>query len=432
MINTKRAGLEESGVPWIGALPSDWEVMPAKALFSNPSEASLSTDVHLTPSQKYGVLPQVEYMEITGSRVVLNLSGAENMKHIEPGDFVSHLRSFQGGLEYSNYSGKVSNAYTALRPRKEFNHRFFQYLFKSNMYVQGLQTTTDQLRDGQSIRYGQFALLPLPLPPREEQVAIAEFLDRETAQIDELIEKQRQLIETLIERRQAEIFSTVTRGVDEDISQKSAGVDWISSIPQTWRVAKIGHLFGVIGSGTTPKADEQSYYGGDIPWVTTGELRENEILTTAKNVTAKALHDYSALKVFPKGSLVMALYGATIGRLGFLGVEAAVNQACCVMGDPLGISPRYVFYALQAFKERLLAQSVGGSQPNIGQDIVRQFRITVPPLKAQKEIVEYLDAAIDQISTLISRAESMIELLTERRQALVSEAVTGKIDVLGK
>jgi type I restriction enzyme S subunit len=192
-----------AGSHWLPALPVGWQILPAKALFSERSNPSLATDEHLTPSQKYGVVSQSDYMETTGSRVVLNLTGADNMKHVEPGDFVIHLRSFQGGLERSMLRGKASQAYTVLRPRQLVQGSFFKYLLKSDRYVQSLRVIVNQLRDGQSIRYQDFSRIPLPLPPGKEQVRIADFLDRETAKIDDLIEKQQGLMSGLLERRTA-------------------------------------------------------------------------------------------------------------------------------------------------------------------------------------------------------------------------------------
>ena len=121
----------DSGVDWLGKLPVAWPVVPAKAVFGERKSRSNAEDTHLTPSQTYGVLPQAEYMEISGNRVVLNLSGADNMRHVEAGDYVSHLRSFQGGLEYSSLRGKVSAAYTVLSPRGSVDSIYFKYLFKS-------------------------------------------------------------------------------------------------------------------------------------------------------------------------------------------------------------------------------------------------------------------------------------------------------------
>jgi type I restriction enzyme S subunit len=213
--------------------------IPAKAVFAERSTPSSEGDVHLTPSQQYGVLPQQEYMQRTGNKVVLNLSGADNMRHVEPGDFISHLRSFQGGLEYSRIAGKVSAAYTVLSPRLELAGDYFRYLFKSRMYIQGVQTTTDQLRDGQSIRFAQFARLGLPLPALEEQRQIAAYLDRETGKIDTLIEKQVQLINKLIERRDSVISRVITKGLSADVKLKDSGITWLGR-----QTGCLGHLRG--------------------------------------------------------------------------------------------------------------------------------------------------------------------------------------------
>ena len=190
--------LVDSGVHWLGRIPTSWSVAPSRSLFFSPSEKSREADVHLTPSQKYGVLSQADYMKISGSRVVLTLSDNAQMKHVEPLDFISHLRSFQGGFELSRLSGKVSGAYTVFRCRGEQHHEFWRYLFKSQTYIDALQTTTDSLRDGQSIRYREFSMIPLPVVPLQEQVRIANFITqvlqtlailRETQEIAELREK---------------------------------------------------------------------------------------------------------------------------------------------------------------------------------------------------------------------------------------------------
>jgi type I restriction enzyme M protein len=177
----KTADCRDSGVPWLGEVPNNWKVVPARSLFFNPNDKAQDDDVHLTPSQKYGVLPQLDYMKISGSRVVLTLSDSAQMKHVEPLDFISHLRSFQGGFELARQSGKVSGAYTIFRMRGEQDPEFWKYLFKSKTYVEALQTTTDSMRDGQSIRFREFAMVPLPDVPIAEQRKIARYLDYVTS-----------------------------------------------------------------------------------------------------------------------------------------------------------------------------------------------------------------------------------------------------------
>ncbi|WP_308517106.1 restriction endonuclease subunit S [uncultured Varibaculum sp.] len=202
--------MRDSGIDWVGEIPLAWKCARAKALFFQRKEKSRQTDVHLTPSQKYGVLPQEEYIRVSGTKPVLNLSAPDNMKHVDIGDFIIHLRSFQGGLELSSYVGKVSNAYTVISGRKDVNNQYFRWLLKSPLFISRLSTLTDQLRDGQSISFGIFSKMFFPLPPLEEQEQIAIFLETKTTEIDSTISNINKQIELLGKYRKQVINDAVT------------------------------------------------------------------------------------------------------------------------------------------------------------------------------------------------------------------------------
>lgn len=141
---------------------------------------------------------------------------------------------------------------------------------------------------------------------------------------------------------------------------KDSGVEWIGVIPIDWQMWKVSHASAYIGSGTTPKSDdEEKFYGGENLWVTTGELRESLIYETSKRVTDEALSSISALKLHPPGSVVIAMYGATIGRLGILGAMATTNQACCVMPPSNILYNKYLFYWLLANRQEIINMSSG-------------------------------------------------------------------------
>ncbi|MCP1237848.1 restriction endonuclease subunit S [Gluconobacter kondonii] len=211
---------------------------------------------------------------------------------------------------------------------------------------------------------------------------------------------------------------------------KSTANLWCAAIPDHWDTWKISHAFGAIGSGTTPPSDEPKWYeDGTIPWVTTGELRENTIHETVKAVTCEALEKFRALRIYPAGSLAIAMYGATIGRLGILGVDAATNQACCVMSDPQALAVKFVFYWLQAFKKQLVDwYATGGGQPNVNQQIVASLRISAPSIAEQTAIAAFLDRETGKIDALIAEQEKLLTLLAEKRQATISHAVTRGIN----
>ncbi|HEC0990545.1 restriction endonuclease subunit S [Klebsiella pneumoniae] len=206
--------MKDSGVEWIGQVPEHWDVVQSRRLFSERKERARDDDKQYTSSQKYGVILQTEFMEREGRRIVLVEKGQEILKHIESGDFLISMRSFQGGIEECTSSGCVSSAYVPLRPIKWIWHSFFKYLFKSNTYIQALQRTSDLIRDGQALRFENFSKVPLLHVPISEQKDIALFLDNETARIDALISKSEQSIILLKERRAAFITAAVTGQID--------------------------------------------------------------------------------------------------------------------------------------------------------------------------------------------------------------------------
>jgi restriction endonuclease S subunit len=209
---------------------------------------------------------------------------------------------------------------------------------------------------------------------------------------------------------------------------KNSGIDWLGEVPDNWEVWKASHGFELIGSGTTPRSENLGYYDGDIPWVTTSELRENIINDTFKKLTADALKDYSALKMYPIGTLLIAMYGATIGRLGILGISATVNQACCAFVKPKEFDTRFVFYWLQYRKPIIISLSSGGGQPNLNREELCNIRIPVPDLDEQRAIAFFLDRETERIDSLIEKKQRQIELLQKKRAALISQAVTKGLD----
>ncbi|RPD49864.1 restriction endonuclease subunit S [Hymenobacter sediminis] len=211
---------------------------------------------------------------------------------------------------------------------------------------------------------------------------------------------------------------------------KPSGVEWLGDVPAHWEVIKLTRLFDRIGSGTTPSTNSVDYYDGEIPWVTTAELRETVIYDTKQKVTQLALAEHSALKLYKAGAVVIAMYGATIGRLGILGVDATLNQACCVFENPIGVDSKFFYYWLWAERPTLISLSTGGGQPNLSQDLLKQLKMPVPPLDEQRVIAAFLDERTAHLDSLIRRKEDLLKLLTEQRAALITRAVTRGLDVV--
>lgn len=209
---------------------------------------------------------------------------------------------------------------------------------------------------------------------------------------------------------------------------KSSKAEWIGHIPSHWEEWKVSHGFGQIGSGTTPKSDNALYYGGNTPWVTTAELRESIVCETTHTVTQEALDEHSTLKKYPNGSVVIAMYGATIGRLGMLGIEATVNQACCVFSAPEKFHPRFFYFWLWMRRPILISLSSGGGQPNLNQEELKRLRVPLPSINEQQQIAAFLDWKTGQIDALTARKKELLEKLKEKRLAVITQAVTKGLD----
>ena len=206
---------------------------------------------------------------------------------------------------------------------------------------------------------------------------------------------------------------------------KPSGVEWLGEVPQHWEVWKLAHAFALIASGTTPKTDNREYYDdGDIPWINTGDLNDGELEDCGKRITARALADHTSLKLYPAGSLLIAMYGATIGKLAMLRFPATVNQACCVFAGASPIVSKFMFYWFLGLRQQILSLATGGGQPNVSQDILRTLRVGCPDQAEQTTIASFLDRETSKIDGLVGEQRRLIELLKEKRQAVISHAVT--------
>lgn len=207
----KPVDFKDSGVEWLGEIPQDWNISESRWLFSERKERAGIDDRQVTASQKYGIIYQEEFMEMENQKVMLVMKDFSILKKVKPNDFVISMRSFQGGLEISEVEGCMSSAYIALIPDLHFvNPSYFKWAFKSVKYIQALQNTTNLVRDGQALRYGNFTQIKLPVIPINEQKAIGSFLEKEVEFIDSLCVETQDAISLLKEHRSALITNAVT------------------------------------------------------------------------------------------------------------------------------------------------------------------------------------------------------------------------------
>lgn len=431
----------ESGVEWLGAVPRHWQVTPLKYVASFAGGGTPSREV---PAYWNGDIPWVSPKDMKSETIQNSeekitdaglAAGAASL--IEPSAVLVVVRS--GVLRHTipvaiNETAVALNQdMKAIRLDAQRCHpRFLLRL------VQGLNTTFLNLwlKQGatvESIEHEYLAATEIPLPSMDEQSAIAAFLDRETGKIDALVAEQERLIALLKEKRQAVISQAVTKGLDPNAPMKDSGVEWIGLVPAAWEVKRVKHV-ARLESGHTPSKQFPEYWeDGDIEWVSLNDSKHlaahDYISETAVRITKLGMENSSA-RLLPAGAVVFTR-DATIGLAAITTQPMAVSQHLIAWCPSAAISDRYLLRVFNVMKPFLDAYTFGATIKTIGMPDVRKLMTPVPPVEEQQKIIDFVDLATSKVDALTAEAERAIALLKERRAALISAAVTGKIDVRG-
>lgn len=411
---------------WLPPMPQHWHVVPGSRVLTLVSMRNAGLLESTVLSLSYGKVIVRPPEKLRG----LVPKSFEGYQILEPGDIVIRPTDLQNDktslrVGHVRQRGIITSAYLGFRVVGAHDAFVVSYLAALDQ-MKIFYSMGSGLR--QSLDFSDFKRLPVAVPLPDEQAAIVKYLGHAHARIDRAIAAKRKLVALLEEQRQVFNHQAVTCGLDPSAPLKDSGVPWLGRIPSDWTVRKLFSLFHQQGSGTTP-ADEE-HYNGDIPWIMSGDLNNGSISRARRSVTKEAVTQLTSLRVYEPGSLVIAMYGATIGKTGMTTMRAATNQACCVFARPRkDVCTRYVQLAMGVGRPALIDLGVGGGQPNVNASTVRQFRLPTPPLNEQHRIVHACLAEENHVSRLKSQAFREIELLREFRARLTSDVVTGQVDV---
>ena len=402
---------KDSGVEWLGEVPVHWEVCALKRM------------LEIQNGSDHKHIEQAEGFPVIGSGGQF----AYASDYLYDGESV--LLGRKGTIDKPLYvTGKFWTVDT-MYWSKIAPDACGRYAYYTALTIPfGYYSTNTALP---SMTQGTLSAHIVARPPLEEQTAIATFLDRETAKIDALVTEQEKLIALLQEKRQAVISHAVTKGLNPNAPMKDSGVEWLGEVPGHWGVSALSYVSS-IETGSTPDRGEPRYWNGSIPWIKTGEVNWCPIRDAEEFITDDGLAN-SAAKVSKPGTLLMAMYGqgVTRGRVALLEIEAAYNQACAAITFSPRVLPTYGRYFFMAAYDYIREGGNETSQMNLSAGLIAKFRLTVPPTDEQAAIVKVLDREINRLDGLVAEAEAVIDLLQERRTALISAAVTGQIDVRG-
>lgn len=398
---------------WITKIPESWSYRKIKFLFNERSEKGYPDEALLVASQNMGVVPK----DVYGNRTVEAQKNLHLLKLVKVGDFVISLRSFQGGIEYAYYQGIISPAYTVMEPKEEINPGYFRHLAKSRLFIELLQMCVTGIREGQNIDYSKLKNHLIPVPPKEEQDQIVRYLDWKLAKINKLIRAKKKQIALLNEQKQVIIHNAVTKGVDPNVLMKDSGIEWIGQIPQEWVVNR---LKTQISLSTSKKNRDNEFYIG----------MENIQSWTGKYVSTTEIDSEGICNIFENNNILFGKLRPYLAKVYLTENNGVCSSEFLVLKNFNGIL-RYMFYVLLSYKfiDLVNSSTYGAKMPRANWGFIGNCSIPIPSLEEQNKIASYLDDKCYKIENLKAKIQNEIELLYEYRTRLISDVVTGKVDV---
>jgi type I restriction enzyme S subunit len=417
---------KDSGVVWLGDIPEHWEQKRFKFsvnLINNKIEAENS-------NLSYMGLEHIESW--TGKKIEDKNASSEGIgSHFLPNDVLfGKLRPYLAKVYLSDIEGLASTEALVLRCKNNIFPKFLKYYILSRDFINIVDSSTFGAKMPRA-SWDFIGNLFFIFPPLNEQEKIAQFLDYKTKQIDELIKKKETLIEKLDEKRTAIISHAVTKGLDSSVPIKDSGIEWLGDIPKHWKVIRLKHLANKITDGEhiSPKNIDIG-----IPLLSAKDIRERYIrFDDASYVTEEDAQVFWKRCKPEKGDILIVSRGATVGRIGFV----EINTKFCLMGSVILIKlndivyPDFIYFATnQNYVQKSIIQvSDASAQQAIYLIDVKETKFFIPPYNEQKQISKHLDQKTTQIDQQKAKIKEAIELLKEYRTSLITNAVTGKIDV---
>ena len=437
---------KESGIEWIGEIPSHWNGIRIKHLAIGDNTLFLDGDwieskeiVFDEDNIRYittGNIGEGRYKEQGNGYITEETFEKLNCTEVFPGDLIiSRLNPPIGRACIIPNLGKrivTSVDNVILRPNEKYSRNFLCHFFSNAKYY---EYTLLEGRGATMQRISRSILgnIKIVIPPLKEQTTIANYLDRKVAEIDDLISNKKRLLELYEEEKTAIINQAVTKGISPKVKMKDSDVEWLGEIPEHWEVKKLKYV-AKVQTGRTPKiqsAEINFFENGSINWFTPADFNGNdELFESSRKVNLDAV-DQNEIELFPAHSIYLVSIGATLGKVSFFPFEASANQQINVISFNEGkCFPRFGYYFLVGNKEMINLEADHTTLPILNQTKTKNLLITVPHLKEQQSIVRHLETECARIDAKKDKTKKLIDLLTEYRTALISEVVRGKIKVI--
>lgn len=413
---------QRTELKWLEYLPDSWNVLRTKQVFRLRIEKAPDNN-HMELLSIYthiGVKPRKD-LEQRGNKA----STTDGYWIVKKGDIISNkLLAWMGAVGVSHYEGVTSPAYDILRPIQACNTDYYHYLFRTPKYLQQFKIRSRGIMDMRlRLYFDQFGQIPVPVPPTDEQNSIVFFLNWKAAQINKFIRNKRRFIELLKEQKQNVINQAVTQGVDPNVKFKPSGMEWIGDIPEHWEVRRLKFLCHNLNEQTSEKQPDETYIALEHveSWTGRISLPDEEVTFDSQvkrfqpgDVLFGKLRPYLAKVTRPR------IAGVCVGE--FLVLRATGNVSADFLEQKLR-SKRVI--------DLINSSTFGAKMPRADWNFIGNLKFAYPPVDEQQEILEHIQEKSAEIDQAISRAQREIELMREYRTRLISDVVTGQVDVRG-
>jgi type I restriction enzyme S subunit len=431
---------KDSGIDWLSAVPDHWKLKAIKwesLVQRGASPRPIDDPIYFDDEGEYAwvrisdVTAAGMYLEVTEQK--LSELGSSLSVKLRPGSLFLSIAGTVGKPCITKIKCCIHDGFVYF-PRWVGEPRFLFYIFASGEPYKGLGKMGTQL----NLNTDTVGGIVLGLPTSDEQTAIADFLDRETGRIDTLVAKKRKLVELLKEKRSALISRTVTRGLPANVARefglkphksfKQSGVEWLGEVPEGWGALPLRRLIKYVKTGGTPTGAEEHHFENEgFNWYSPSDFSEAVYLGASTRALSE--EGKTEVRIFPPMTVMLVGIGATIGKAGLAKLESSCNQQINGIVCDINLDPVFATYYLKTMRDFIVKCGKYTTMPIINQDETKNLIFTVPPNTEQTAIATYLERETAKIDRLIEKVEAAIACLLEYRTALITAAVTGKIDV---
>ncbi|MER9420504.1 restriction endonuclease subunit S [Mesorhizobium sp. M0306] len=417
---------KDSDLKWLGKVPSHWSIGRFKRIFEERNERSGDAAEQLLSVSAYtGVSPRSEI--IAEGDPLTRAESLEGYKVCYPDDLVMNIMlAWSRGLGFSQFQGIVSPAYCVFRIIDDSSPKFLDYLVRSNECTLYFKMFSAGVIDSRLRLYPDvFRSLFCAKPPLSEQIAIAAFLDRETAKIDALVDEQKRLIDLLKEKRQAVIAHAITKGLDSRAAMRPSGVEWLGEVPAHWEVVAAKRIASVfVPQRNKPDLNAE---GDGFPWVTM-ELMGSQVVRSAQLYVSRGAASAAGSRPLAANAVIASCVG-TFGVASINEVDVIINQQLQAFVPGNAILPEFLRLCVELARPYFEMVGTAATLAYVNQQGFENLPICLPALPEQRSILQRVKEVTGYIDQLAKEAGHAVAVLQERRSALISAAVTGKIDV---